>query len=316
MAAAQATVFGGSGFLGRHIVQGLAKAGTRVLVGVRKPELAGFLRTMGDVGQVVPIQVDLRDGAVVAAALEGSDVAINTVGILYERGQQRFDAIHIQAAKLVAKAATAAEVGRLLHVSVLGAAAGSRYGRSKTAGEAAVRTAFPDATILRPSLMFGPDDDFFNRFAALARIAPMLPLIDGGHTRFQPVHVEDIAAAAVHALEDGRTAGRVFELGGPRVYSFCELLEYIISETERRCPLLPVPAALMIVKAWFLEFWPTPLLTRDQVRQLASDSVVNDSAEVGRLADLGITPTALEAIVPAYLARYRRGGGLAPSRSA
>ncbi len=163
----------------------------------------------------------------------------------------------------MAKAATAAEVERLLHVSVLGAAAGSRYGRSKTEAEAAVRTAFPDTTILRPSLMFGPDDDFFDRYAALARIAPMLPLINGGHTRFQPV-----------------------------------------------------PAALMIVKAWFLEFWPTPLLTRDQVRQLARDSVVNDSAEVGRLSDLGITPTALEAIVPAYLACYRRGGGLAPSRNA
>jgi NADH dehydrogenase len=316
MAAAQATVFGGSGFLGRYMVQRLAEAGTRVLVGVRRPELAGFLRTMGDVGQVVPIRVDLRDGAAVAAALEGSDVAINAVGILYERGQQRFDAIHAQAAERVAKAAAVAAVERLIHVSALGGDLVSRYGRSKAAGEAAVRAAFPDATILRPSLVFGPEDDFFNRFAAMARIAPVLPLIDGGHTRFQPVHVEDVAAAAMRALDDDSTAGRVYELGGPRVYSFRELLEYIVAETDRRCLLLPVPAALMTIKAWFLEFWPTPLLTRDQVLQLASDSVVGDGTDVGRLADLGITPTALEVVAPSYLARYRRGGGLAPSRGA
>jgi len=314
MAAAQATVFGGSGFLGRYMVQRLAEAGTRVLVGVRRPELAGFLRTMGDVGQVVPIRVDLRDGAAVAAALEGSDVAINAVGILTERGQQRFDAIHAQGAERVAKAAAEAGVGRLVHISALGEDTLSRYGRTKAAGETAVRAAFPAATILRPSLVFGPEDDFFNRFAALARLAPVLPLIDGGHTRFQPVHVEDVAAAAMRALADDDTVGRVYELGGPRIYSFRELLEYIVAETDRRCLLLPVPSALMAIKAWFLEFWPNPPLTRDQVLQLASDSVVGQGT--GNLADLGISPTALEVVVPSYLARYRRGGGLEPSRSA
>ncbi|MDP6952923.1 MAG: complex I NDUFA9 subunit family protein, partial [Alphaproteobacteria bacterium] len=248
------------------------------------------------------------------AALEGSDVAINSVGILYERGQQRFDAIHAQAAERVAKAAAAAGVGRLVHISALGEDPMSRYGRSKIAGETAIRAAFPQATILRPSLVFGPEDDFFNRFAALARLVPVLPLIDGGHTRFQPVHVVDVAAAVMRALDDDDTAGRTFELGGPRIYSFRELLEYIVSETDRRCLLLPVPSALMAIKAWFLEFWPNPPLTRDQVLQLATDSVVGTGN--GSLADLSISPTALEAVVPSYLARYRRGGGLEPSRSA
>ena len=316
MAAAQATVMGGSGFLGRYIVKRLAEAGTRVLVGVRRPELAGFLRTMGDVGQVVPIRADLRDADSVAAALEGSDVAINAVGILFERGSQRFDAIHAQGAEQFAKAATAAGVSRLVHISALPAERGSaaRYSRSKAAGEAAVKAAFAAADIVRPSLLFGPEDDFFNRFAALVRVAPALPLIHGGRTRFQPIYVDDLADAVIRILADEAGGGRLWELGGPRVYTMRALLEYIIAETGRRCLLVPIPAVLARANAWFLEFLPEPPLTRDQIALLAHDSVVGDSPEVGTLADLGISPTALEAVVPQYLQRYRRAGGLTPSR--
>ena len=319
MAVGQATVFGGSGFLGRYVVKRLAESGARVLVGVRRPELAGFLRPMGDVGQIMPIRVDLADADAVAAAVEGSDAVVNLVGILFERGAQRFSAVHAQGAERVAKAAQAHGAARLVHVSAIGASRGSAsaYARSKAAGEAAVRAAFEGATIVRPSVVFGPEDDFFNRFAALARIAPALPLIDGGHTRFQPVYVGDAAEAIMRILEDAATAGRTYELGGPRIYSFRELLEYILEQTGRRRLLVPVPSALMRLKAWFLEWLPSPPLTRDQVAQLAYDNVVTGDTEagIGTFADLGITPTPLEDVVPDYLARFRRGG-VRPSRAA
>ena len=320
MAVAQATVFGGSGFLGRYVVKRLAEAGARVLVAVRRPELAGFLRPMGDVGQIMPIRVDLADANAVAAAVEGSDAAVNLVGILVERGAQRFAAVHAQGAERVAKAAQAHGVRRLVHVSAIGAdrAAPSAYGRSKAAGEAAVRAAFEGATIVRPSVVFGPEDDFFNRLAALARMSPVLPLIDGGHTRFQPVYVGDVADAIMRILDDDRTAGRTFELGGPRIYTFRELIAYVVEQTGRRRLLVPVPSALMRLEAWFLEFLPKPPLTRDQVAQLAADTVVHTDPEAGvaTLADLAITPAAVEDVVPEYLARYRRGGGARPSREA
>ena len=320
MAVAQATVFGGSGFLGRYVVKRLAEAGARVLVAVRRPELAGFLRPMGDVGQIMPIRVDLADAGAVAAAVEGSDAAVNLVGILVERGAQRFAAVHAQGAERVAKAAQAHGVRRLVHVSAIGAdrAAPSAYGRSKAAGEAAVRAAFEGATIVRPSVVFGPEDDFFNRLAALARISPVLPLIDGGHTRFQPVYVGDVADAIMRILDDDRTAGRTFELGGPRIYTFRELIAYVVEQTGRRRLLVPVPSALMRLKAWFLEFLPKPPLTRDQVAQLAADTVVHTDPEAGvaTFADLAITPAAVEDVVPEYLARYRRGGGARPGREA
>jgi uncharacterized protein YbjT (DUF2867 family) len=319
MAVAQATVFGGSGFLGRYVVKRLAESGARVLVGVRRPELAGFLRPMGDVGQIMPIRVDLADGDAVAAAVEGSDAVINLVGILFERGAQRFSAVHAQGAERVAKAAKAHGAQRMVHVSAIGASRGSAsaYARSKAAGEAAVRAAFEGASIVRPSVVFGPEDDFFNRFAALARIFPVLPLVDGGHTRFQPVYVGDVAEAIMRILEDAATAGRVFELGGPRIYSFRELLEYILEVCGRRRLLVPVPSALMRFEALFLEWLPKPPLTRDQVAQLAYDNVVNTDPEarIATLADLGITPTPLEDVVPDYLARFRRGGA-PPSRAA
>ncbi len=318
MAGKQATVFGGSGFLGRYVVKRLAEAGWRIFVGVRQPENAGFLRPMGDVGQVVPIKANITDTEAIAAAVEGSDLVINAVGILFEKGDQRFAAIHAQGAERVAQAAKAANVGRLIHVSAIGADAGSPsvYARSKAAGEAAVAAAFEGATIFRPSLLIGPEDDFFNRFAALARIAPALPLIGGGHTKFQPIYVGDVADAIVAAADDPDTAGRVFELGGPTVYSFRELMAYILSETGRRRLLVPVAPWMIKPKAWFLEFLPKPPLTRDQIALLERDNVVdpNPGSTIGRIGDFGITPTPIEAVAPEYLSRYRKGGGSQPSR--
>jgi NADH dehydrogenase len=318
MAGKQATVFGGSGFLGRYVVKRLAEAGWRIFVGVRHPERAGFLRPMGDVGQVVPIKTNITDPDAVAAAVEGSDLVINTVGILFEKGAQRFAAVHAQGAERVAKAAQAQGAARLIHVSAIGADAASPsvYARSKAAGEAAVTAAFEGATIIRPSLLIGPEDDFFNRFAALARIAPALPLIDGGHTKFQPIYVGDVADAILAAVDDPATAGQVFELGGPAVYTFRELMVYVLKETGRRRVLASVPAWMIKPKAWFLEFLPKPPLTRDQIALLASDNIVatDPAVMVGRIGDLGITPTPMEAVAPDYLSRYRRGGGLQPSR--
>ena len=318
MATYQTTVFGGSGFVGRYVVQRLAEAGHRVLVGVRHPERAGFLRPMGDVGQIVPIKADIADTVSVAGAIEGSDVVINLVGILYEKGAQRFAAIHAQGAERVAKAAKAAGVGRLIHMSAIGADRQSKsaYGRTKAAGEAAVRAAFEEATIVRPSLIIGAEDGFLNLFGSLSRIAPVLPLIDGGTTRFQPIHVGDVAAAITQMAGALETKGRVIELGGPRVYSFRELLEYIVSETGRRAVLVPVPSGLMNINAWFLEFLPAPPLTRDQIAMLARHNVVGASGDqaVGRIEDLGIKPIPIETVAPEILRRYRRGGGARPSR--
>ncbi len=302
------TVFGGSGFLGRHLVRRLAAEGRRVRVAVRDPEAAGFLKPMGDVGQIVPIRADVRDDRAVAAALEGAGAAVNLVGILYEKSGRTFQAIHAEAAGRIAAKAAAAGVRRLVHVSAIGAdpAAPSRYASSKGAGEAAVRAAFAAATVLRPSIVFGPEDDFFNRFGAMARVAPALPLIGGGTTRFQPVYAGDVAAAIQHCLGDPATAGKTYELGGPRSYGFRELMQYVLAETRRRRWLLPLPFALASLLAMVLERLPVPPLTRDQVTMLRRDNVVTPGA-LG-LADLGIVPIALEAVVPKYLARYRRGG--------
>jgi NADH dehydrogenase len=307
-----ATVFGGSGFLGRHLVRRLAADGWRLRVAVRDPEAAAFLKPMGDVGQVAPMAADVRDEAAVARAVEGADAVVNLVGILFERGRRTFQAIHVEGAGRIAARAAAAGASRLVHVSAIGAAAGgpSRYAHTKGAGEAAVRAAFPSATILRPSIVFGPEDDFFNRFAALARIAPALPLVGGGRTRFQPVYVGDVAEAIRRALEDPATAGRTFELGGPRIYTFRELLALVLAETGRRRALVPLPFAVASLQAAFLECLPVPPLTRDQVTLLRSDNVVASGAAT--LADLGIAATPVESIVPGYLARFRRGGTAQP----
>jgi NADH dehydrogenase len=307
------TVFGGSGFLGRYIVQRLAHQGARVRVATREPEAARFLQPLGVVGQVMPVQANLRNEASVRRAVAGADAVVNCVGVLFERGRQGFGALHVNGARRVAIAAAEAGAPRLLHLSALGAdpESSSAYGRSKAAGEAAVRDAFPGAVILRPSVVFGPEDDFFNRFGSLARFLPALPLIGGGKTRFQPVYVGDVADAAAKLLPDEQAAG-VWELGGPRVYSFKELMQLVLRETGRRRLLLPLPFGLAKFQAAFLQFLPNPPLTPDQVELLRRDNVVSAGART--LADLGLAATPAEAIVPTYLARYRRGGKLTPPR--
>jgi NADH dehydrogenase len=308
MAQRVVTVFGGSGFIGRHLIGRLAKQGWIVRVAVRRPSQAGFLKPLGEVGQITPLRAPVQDPIAVEAAVEGADAAINLVGILYERGKQTFAGVHARGAQTVAEAAAAAGVEHLVQVSAIGADvhAAADYARSKAAGEAAVKTAFPSATILRPSIVFGPEDDFFNRFAVMARLSPALPLIGGGSTRFEPVYVGDVAQAIAKCVADPACAGKTYELGGPRVYTFKELLQLLLREIRRRRLLVPWPFALAEVQARFLELLPVPPLTRDQLRMLRRDNVVSEGALT--LADLGIQPTSVEVILPTYLDRYRPGG--------
>ena len=302
------TVFGGSGFIGRHLIGRLARQGWIVRVAVRRPSRAGFLKPMGDVGQITPIRAPIQDQIAVASAVAGADAVINLVGVLYERGAQTFDAVHALGAQSVAIAAAAAGVERLVQISALGAdlQGPADYARSKGAGEAAVRAAFPSAVILRPSVVFGPEDGFFNRFAMIARISPVLPLIGGGGTRFQPVYVGDVADAIARSVTDSACAGRTFELGGPHVYTFKELMELLLRQIHRRRLLVPWPFALAELQAVFFEMLPVPPLTRDQIRMLRSDNVVTEG--VLTLAELGIAATAAEVILPSYLDRYRPSG--------
>ncbi len=310
------TVFGGSGFLGRHVVGRLARRGWTVRVAGRDPENAKFLQPLGDVAQITAIAARLQDPASVAAAVAGADAVVNLVGILYERGHQNFGALHVNGARHVAEAAAAAGVRHLLHVSAIGAdmAAAADYARSKAYGEQAVRQAFPGAVILRPSIVIGPEDAFFNRFAVLARLSPVLPLIGGGKTRFQPVSVTDVAEAVATALTAEEAAGQTYELGGPRIYTFKELMELLLAQIQRRRLLVPVPFWVADLQAAFLQLLPVPPLTPDQVRLLRCDTVVSEGALT--LADLGIRPTAIEVVVPAYLARHRPHGGGGRLRSA
>jgi uncharacterized protein YbjT (DUF2867 family) len=305
------TVFGGSGFVGRHTVRALAREGYRIRNAVRRPDLAGHLQPLGRVGQIHSVQANLRYPASVERAMEGADVAINLVGILYERGRQRFEAVQAEGAGAVARAA-AAVGARMIHVSAVGANpdSPSLYARSKAAGETAVLNAAADATILRPSIVFGPEDDFFNRFAAMARMLPVLPLVGGGETKFQPVFVGDVARAILKAVGGGAKPGTTYELGGPEVRTFKELMVYVLSVTERRRLLVPLPFGLAKLKAFFLQFMPTPLLTPDQVELLRSDNIVSPAAiaEARTLQALGIAPAAMEAIVPSYLWRFRKTG--------
>jgi NADH dehydrogenase len=307
MPARTVAIFGGSGFIGRHLVRRLAADGWRIRVGTRDPEAGLFLKPMGEVGQIGLAKVDIRDPGAVAAATTGSDAVVNLVAILHESRARTFQALHVEGAANVARAAAEVGVARLVHVSAIGAdkASQSRYGRTKAEGEDAVRAAFPAATILRPSIVFGAEDQFFNRFAAMARIAPALPVI-AGTTRFQPVFVGDVAEAIRRSLVDPATAGRTYELGGPRTYTFRELLGYILAITGRKRYLVPVPTPLAMLQATFLEKLPTPPLTRDQVLMLGRDNVAG-AGQPG-LADLGITPTPVEAVVPGYLARFRKSG--------
>jgi len=306
------TLFGGSGFLGRHMVRALANDGWRIRVAVRRPHTAHFLRPMGRVGQIQIVKVNVRDDDSVSAAMRGADAAINLVGILAQTGSQRFRSLHVEGAERIAKAAAAQNVARLLHVSALGAAADSPslYARTKAEGEMRVRAAFPAATIFRPSVVFGTEDDFFNRFAWLARLSPILPLIGGGGMKFQPVYAGDVADAALRVLRDPAAKGKTYELGGPEVMTLKDIMQLVLKETHRKRLLVPVPFALARIKAAVLGLFPKPLLTLDQVKLLQSDNVV--SAGALNLRDLGIVPTAAEAIVPSYLWRFRRQGEFEP----
>ncbi|NGM50275.1 complex I NDUFA9 subunit family protein [Caulobacter sp. 602-2] len=313
------TVFGGSGFVGSQVVRALAKSGYRVRVAVRQPNLAYRMRMLGDVGQIEVIQANVRNAASVARALEGAEAAVNLVGVLWESGRQQFQSLHAMGAKTVAEQATAAGVKRLVQVSAIGADADSaaKYARTKAEGEAAVRAAFPTATIVRPSVVFGQEDKFFNKFGQLAASAPALPLVGGGATKFQPVFVGDVAAAIAKIIATPGAEGQTFELGGPAVYTFKELLELVLTETGRARVLapLPWPIAGLVGKLGDIQASILPLappLTTDQVALLkAGDNVVAPGAK--GLADLGIVPTAVEAVVPSYLYRYRKGGQYAPT---
>ena len=307
MTARLVTIFGGSGFLGRHAVRALAREGWRIRVAVRHPNKGFFLKPAGTVGQIAAVKCDAGDPDQVAAAVMGADAVVNLAGILYPRGQS-FEELHCDAARNIAEACARAGVGALVHVSAIGADADStsHYAQTKGKGEALVRSAFPGATILRPSVIFGPEDDFFNRFAGLARISPILPLIGGGRTRFQPVFVGDVARAIVMAITDERARGKTYELGGPMTYSFRQLMEIVCRETGRKRWLMPVPFAIAMFKSFFLQLAPKPILTPDQVRLLRKDNVVSPTALT--LSDLGITPNSVEAEVPAYLWRFRSKG--------
>lgn len=306
------TVFGGSGFLGRYAVRALARAGHRIRVGVRNPNLANYLPPMGHVGQIQLVRASVTDADAVKRAMKGAGAAVNLVGILYESGRQKFHTLHADAAGTIAAAASVEGLRALVHVSALGASADSPslYARSKAEGEQRVRDAFPAATILRPSIVFGPEDQFFNRFAALARLLPALPLIGGGHTRFQPVYVGDVARAILRCVSGSGTEGSLYELGGPRIYSFRELMKLVLAETNRRRLLVALPFPVAMLKASFLGLLPNPMLTRDQVRLLQRDNTVSAGART--LADLGIAPETVEAIIPTYLWRFRSEGQFGP----
>lgn len=304
-----ATVFGGTGFIGTQVVRELAAKGVIVKVATRVPERAYFLRPCGAVGQVVPLYCDYSDEKSIAAAVEASDYVVNCVGILYERGKRRkFDRAHADLPEAIAKAAKKAGVARLVHISALACDKGaSKYAKSKLAGEKTVTKAFKGAVILRPSVVFGEGDDFFNMFAHLSRFLPVLPLIGGGQTRFQPVFVGDVADAVINALKGGADLqGKIYELGGPDVVNFRQVYETMFRYTERPRALVSLPFWVAKIEAFFLQFLPKPLLTPDQVESLKTDNILTRGAY--DLPDLGVTPTAMSSILPHYLSSYRAGG--------
>lgn len=323
------TIFGGSGFVGRHLVRAFARRGWRVRAAVRRPDLAGYLQPAGAVGQVHSVQANLRYPESIAAAVEGAEIVINAAGVMRAQGRQSYEAVHVFGSSEIARAARAVGARALIQVSGLGAdpASGNAYIASKGRAETAAREAFPDTVVLRPSVVFGPEDVFFNRFGELARLSPLIPLFGGGQTRLQPVYVGDIAAAAVTAIEGQLKSGAVYELGGPQVMTVREAAEFVLRTTGRQCALVPLPFPLArllaqtteIASAVTLGKFPESLTTtRDQVDLLRNDNVVSDLAlrEGRTLAGLGIAPQGVEAIAPSYLVRFRRGGQYAHSRLA
>jgi uncharacterized protein YbjT (DUF2867 family) len=312
------TVFGGSGFVGAQAVRQLAKAGWRIRVAVRNPGQAYAMRLHGDVGQIDVVQANIRNEASIRRALEGATAAVNLVGVLYETGRQGFQAVHGMGARNVAEAARAEGVTQLVQMSALGADidSPSKYARTKAEGELAARDAFPGAVVVRPSIVFGPEDKFFNKFASMAQISPVLPLIGGGHTRFQPVFVGDVGKALARIAGDAAAAGQTYELGGPAAFSFRELMELMLAETGQKRLLLPIPfpvASVLGAAGELAKFVMPPPITSDQVLLLKADNVV--SGRYPGLPELGITPTTLEAVLPTYLYRFRKGGQYADQES-
>ncbi|HEU0117192.1 MAG TPA: complex I NDUFA9 subunit family protein [Alphaproteobacteria bacterium] len=308
----QITVFGGTGFLGRHIIRRLARTGAVIRVPTRDPEKGLILKPMGDVGQIVPFHSSIHRDADVAMAVKGSDIVINLLGTLCEKGRGTFQAVHVEATARIARLSKEHNVSRLIHMSAIGANvnSGSAYARSKAAAEQAMRIFFGDATTLRPSIVFGPEDKFFNRFASYAKLLPFLPLIGGGTNKFQPIYVGDVADAVMAALEKSETRGQMYELGGAEIYSFRELMELMLKVIGRKRLFLNVPYGWASFKASLLELLPEPPLTRDQVELLKGDNVVHENVKT--MAALGITPTSLEVILPTYLNRFRKVRHLSP----
>jgi uncharacterized protein YbjT (DUF2867 family) len=307
------TVFGGSGFLGRHVVRALVKRGYRVRVAVRRPDLAGHLQPLGQVGQIYACQANLRYPESIAPALKDAAAAVNCVGILHETGAQKFDAVIARGMKQVAKTAAAQGIKTLVQISAIGAGlSDAHYARANFEGEKCVQEIFPQAVILRPSLIFGPEDSFFNKFASLARFMPFLPLIGGGQTLFQPVFVDDVAKAVAKAV-DGKVTPGIYELGGPEILTFKQILQRILQVTLRKRLLVPLPFPLAYMQALFLQLLPNPLLTVDQVRMLKGSYAVSEKAllEGRTLQGLGIRPVPLDAVLPTYLWRFRKGGQFA-----
>ena len=306
------TIYGGSGFIGRHVVRAIAKTGARMRVAVRRPELALHLQPLGDVGQINAVQANVRFPDSLLAAADGADAVINLVGILFPTGKQTFKAVQDEGARHVAEAARAAGAHALVHISAIGASpdAPSVYARTKAAGEAAIKDVYPGAVIFRPSIVFGPEDDFFNRFAKLARIAPALPLIGGGKTRFQPVFAGDVAKAVIAGLTGKAKAGAPYELGGPEVLTLKEVMSRVLAYTMRKRLLVPEPFWLAKMQAVFLQLLPKPPLTIDQVRLLQTDNVVSEAAMRSKrtIEDLGIEPVAVASVVPGYLEQFRPRG--------
>jgi NADH dehydrogenase len=306
------TIYGGSGFIGRHAVRAIAKTGARMRVAVRRPELAGHLQPLGGVGQINAVQANVRFPDSLLAAADGADAVVNLVGILFPSGKQSFPSVQDEGARHVAEAARAAGARALVHVSAIGADpdSPSLYARSKAAGEAAVRQVFPEAVILRPSVVFGPEDDFFNRFAKLVRIAPVLPLIGGGNTRLEPVFAGDVARAVIAGLTGTAKPGAPYELGGPEVLTLKEVMQRVLEYTMRRRPLVTMPFWLAKLKGSFLQLLPNPMLTVDQVRLLQTDNVVSEAAkrDARTLEALGIEPVPIASVVPDYLEQFRPRG--------
>ena len=311
------TVFGGSGFIGAQVVRALAKRGLRVRIAVRRPNVCYRVRTLGDVGQIELVQANLRNPASIGRALDGAEACINLVGILYESGRQGFQTLHARGSEEVAKAAAARGIKRFVQMSALGADIDSpaKYARTKAMGEAAVRAAIPSAVIVRPSVVFGVDDSLFNRFAGLASLLPVIPLPGGGHTRFQPVFVGDLAVAIANAVTDPAAAGKTFEIGGPKIYSYRQLMELTLAEIHKTRALMPLPWPVASLLGTLAEL-PTkalgfpPVLTADQVLLLKTDNLPAPGAP--GLKALGVAhPTAVEGLLPTYLYRYRKGGQFA-----